>query len=251
MVLLRYLRISGAPDVIPASICSLWNLVTLELRTSKIKCLPKEIWMLEKLRHLYLGGPTSIPRARTDDKALRNLQVLTGIAINQDTEYLFAKDMFPNLRKLGLHSLEWPETGLLSSLRHLHHLQTLKIYELFQLPSPNSFHLKLTNVTLVHANLSSTATSVLGSLPYLRILKLQGFRRECIEIYLHCNESSFRQLDVFEMVDLWISYWELGKGAMSSLRRLVINNCPSLIMRPEELYMVLDCLAGFGSLTSL
>lgn len=87
--------------------------------------------MLEKLRHLYLGGPTSIPRARTNDKALWNLQVLTGMAINQDTEYLFAKNMFPNLRKLGLHSLEWPETGLLSSLHHLHHLQTLKIYELF------------------------------------------------------------------------------------------------------------------------
>ena len=77
---------------------------------------------------------------------------------------------------------------------------------------------------------------MLGSLPYLRILKLRGFRQECIEIYLLCNESSFRQLDVFEMADLWISYWELGKGAMPSLRRLVINNNPSLIMRPEELW---------------
>ncbi|XP_030934397.1 putative late blight resistance protein homolog R1B-17 [Quercus lobata] len=165
---------------------SLWNLVTLELRTSKIKCLPKEIWMLEKLRHLYLGGPTSIPRARTDDKALRNLQVLT------------------------------------ASKSKLIPLEAHK------------------------GNLSRRVTSVLGSLPYLRILKL-GFHRECIEIYLLCNESSFRQLDVFEMADLWISYWELGKGAMPSLRRLVINNCPSLIMRPEELW----CLTALQDLEVL
>ena len=245
--LLRYLRISGKLDLIPASICSLWNLVTLELRTSKTKCLPKEIWMLEKLRHLYLGGPTSIPRARTD-KALLNLQVLTGIAINQDTECLFAKSMFPNLRKLGLHSLRyWSEIGLLSSLHHLPYLQTLKIYELSQLPSPNSFNLMITKVTLVGANLSPTVTRVLGSLPNLRILKLRGVRQECIEIYLHCNESSFCQLDVFEMADLWISYWELGKGAMPSLRRLVINNCQSLIMRPEEL----QCLTALQDLEVL
>ena len=111
LVLLRYLSISsGTLDVIPDSICNLWNLEMLDMRNSKIKCLPTGIWKLQKLRHLYLDGPTSLPRA--DDKAtLPNLQVITGIDINHDTESLFAKARFPNQRKLGLSSLNVAQSG--------------------------------------------------------------------------------------------------------------------------------------------
>ncbi|GMY35971.1 disease resistance protein RPP13-like [Fagus crenata] len=43
LILLRYLRIPGKLNVIPASICSLWNLVTLDMRSCKTKVLPKDI----------------------------------------------------------------------------------------------------------------------------------------------------------------------------------------------------------------
>ncbi|KAK4562860.1 hypothetical protein RGQ29_005367 [Quercus rubra] len=171
LILLRYLSIqSGELHVIPDSICSLWNLETLDLRNSertnyKIKCLPKGIWKLQKLRHLYLDGPTSLPT--TDNTVtLPNLQVLTGIAINEDIESLFAKARFPNVRKLELHSIRWTESGLLSSLHPLRHLQTLKIYELILLSSPTSFHLTLTKITIfVGANLfGGGVMRVLGSL---------------------------------------------------------------------------------------
>uniref|UniRef100_A0A2N9H108 NB-ARC domain-containing protein n=1 Tax=Fagus sylvatica TaxID=28930 RepID=A0A2N9H108_FAGSY len=222
---LRYLRIPGELDVIPASICSLWNLVTLDMRSSKTRVLPKEIWMLQKLRHLYLGGPTSIPK--TDNKALPNLQVLTGIAINEDTKYLFAKARFPNLRKVGLQFLRFEqELEILSSLHNLRQLQTLKIYQLFEHPNPYSIHLTLTKLTLVKADLNPFVFTMLGSLPNLRILKLQGDRLGYTESTLHCSESSFPQLEVFVMAQLQIKNWELGKGAMPSLRRLVIDGCP-------------------------
>ena len=84
------------------SICNLWNLETLDMGNSEIKCLQKGKWKLQKLRHLYLDGPTYLPK--TDNKAgLPNLQVLTGIDLNEDTESLFAKARFPNVRKLRLH----------------------------------------------------------------------------------------------------------------------------------------------------
>ncbi|KAK7859210.1 disease resistance protein rpp13 [Quercus suber] len=52
--LLRYLSISsGARHVIPPdSICNLWNLKTLDMRNSKIECLPKGLWKLQKLTFL-------------------------------------------------------------------------------------------------------------------------------------------------------------------------------------------------------
>uniref|UniRef100_A0A2N9H2G9 NB-ARC domain-containing protein n=1 Tax=Fagus sylvatica TaxID=28930 RepID=A0A2N9H2G9_FAGSY len=234
LILLRYLRIPGEFDVIPASICSLWNLVTLDMRSCGTKVLPKEIWMLQKLRHLYLGGPTSIPR--TDNKALPNLQVLTGIDINEDTKYLFAKARFPNLRKLGLYyCYHRPELENLSSFHNLCQLKTLKIYRLCHLQSPYSIHLTLTKVTLVEADLSSTVFTMLGSFPNLRILKLLGVYSDRGRRTLHCSESSFRQLEVFVMAHLLIVSWELGKGAMPSLRRLVIDRCP-LSEFPEELW---------------
>ncbi|GMY35968.1 putative disease resistance RPP13-like protein 3 [Fagus crenata] len=234
LILLRYLRIPGKLDVIPASICSLWNLVTLDMRSFRTKVLPKGIWTLQKLRHLYLGGPTSIPR--TDKKALPNLQVLTGIAINKDTEYLFAKARFPNLRKLGLHNFFLGrELEILSSLQNLRQLQTLKIYNLFQLQSPYSIHLTLTKVTLVEAELIPTVFTMLGSLPNLRILKLRGVHLNLGQLTLHCSESSFPHLEVFVMAHLLIINWELKKGAMPSLRRLVIDRC-HLLEFPKELW---------------
>ena len=73
LFLLRYLSISyGAVHVIPDSICNLWNLEMLDMRNSKIKCLPTGIWKLQKLRHLYSDGPTSLPRA-DDEATLPNL----------------------------------------------------------------------------------------------------------------------------------------------------------------------------------
>uniref|UniRef100_A0A2N9H7W0 NB-ARC domain-containing protein n=1 Tax=Fagus sylvatica TaxID=28930 RepID=A0A2N9H7W0_FAGSY len=237
LILLRYLRITGNFDVIPASIYSLWNLVTLDMRSCKTRVLPKQIWMLQKLRHLYLGGPTSIPE--TNKKALQNLQVLTGIAINEDTKYLFSKARFPNLRKLGLYYRYYrnlgPELEILSSLQNLRQLQTLKIYQLFLHPIPYSIHLTLTKVTLVEADISPTIITMLGRLPNLRILKLRDLSSFSEKSTLRCSESSFHQLEVFVMANSKIKNWELGKGAMPSLRRLVIDCCP-LLEFPEELW---------------
>ena len=172
---------------------------------------------------MYLDGPISLPRT-DNEEALPNLQVLTGIAMNQDTVNLFGKSTFPNVRKLGLYSSR-EESGLLSSLHPLCYLQTLKIYELFYLSIPISFQLTVTKITLVGAVLSSSNIRALGSLTNLRILSVRGVRQGCSEITLHCDESSFRQLEVFKMVNMDVLKWTIGNGAMPSLQRLNIEHC--------------------------
>ena len=91
LVLLRYLSFASG-ELIPDSICNLWNLETLDMRNSTVrtKCLPKGIWKLQRLRHLYLDRQTSLPRTKKNTAALPNLQVLTSIDINDDTESHFA-----------------------------------------------------------------------------------------------------------------------------------------------------------------
>lgn len=237
LILVRYLRIQpGELDVMPASICSLWNLETLDMRKSKINCLPNELWRLQKLKHLYLGGPTSLPRTNT--KALPNLQVLTGIAINQDTESLLAKARFPNLKKLGLHSSSGVEPTLLSNLHPLTHLKTLKICGLFDLPSAESFQLALSKITLLCMNISPNVVTALGSLPKLEILKIRGVNP--VQMDLNCEGSSFPQLEVFKMENLEIEHWNMERGAMPSLQNLVIDNCEYLDTLPDELWCLTD-----------
>nr|POF19369.1 putative disease resistance protein rdl6 [Quercus suber] len=211
MILLRYLSIqSDKLQVIPESICNLCNLETLDMRNfesakeggkSKTPCLPKGIWKLQKLRHLCMDGPIYLPRTGNKE-ALPNLQVLTGIAINQDSESLFAKARFPNVRKLGLFSVKEVDSELMSSLRPLHELQTLTIYKHFKLSGPISFQLSLTKITLVDADLSEATMRVLGCLTNLRILKAVPARADHVkDIRLNLNESSFSKLEVLKMAD--------------------------------------------------
>nr|POE99649.1 disease resistance protein rpp13 [Quercus suber] len=241
LILLRYLSIpSGNLHVIPDSICNLCNLETLDMRSStlKSKCLPKGIWKLQKLRHLYLDGPTSLPKAG-NKAGLPNLQVLTGIAMNQDTDCFFVKTKFPNLRKLGLYPSRGEESELLSSFLPWRHLQTLKIYKSCQLSSQILSQSTLTKMTLVAADLSPEITSALGRLTSLRILKLQGRQhasRSHTEIALNCDGSSFHQLEVFKMANVHVIQWTMGTGAMPSLQRLIIQHCEVHIPLPDELW---------------
>ncbi|XP_030942593.1 disease resistance protein RPP13-like [Quercus lobata] len=238
LIFLRYLSIrSGELHVIPDSIFNLWNLETLDMRNStmSIKSVPRGIWKLQKLRHLYLDGPAYLPI--TNNKvALPNLQVLTGIAVDEANESLFAKASFPIVRKLGLYSLRHVQSEILSSLHSLCHLQTLKIYKLRQLSSQVSFQFSLTKITLVEvANLSPAVTRVLGSLTKLRMLKIRGFLQDNSEMKLDCDESSFPQLEVFKMENMYVVRWTKGRGAMPRLQRLVINRCEFFYMPPDEL----------------
>ena len=204
---------------------------------STLQCLPKGIWNLQKLRHLYMDGPTSLPRTG-NQATLPNLQVLTGMAKDQDSESLFAKATFPNVRKLGLFSLKAVDTELLSNLHPLHELQTLKIYKHFKLSSPISFQLSLTKITLVDADLSEAIMRVLGCLTNLRILKAITARADHVymDIRLNLNESSFSKLEVLKMVHMHVLQWTMAKGAMPSLQRLVIERCLFVCRPPVELW---------------
>ena len=202
--------------------------------TVRTKCLPKGIWKLQRLRHLYLDRQTSLPRTKKNTAALPNLQVLTSIDINEDTASHFAKARFPNLRKLGLYSGR-EESGILSSLRPLCHLQTLKIDELRGFSGPTSISLTLTKITLVHAALSPDIMGVLGSLTKLQILKVRGDARLVLSV-LYCNVRSFQQLEVFKMSCLKVLKWHMGQGAMPNLQRLVIERCQFFLMLPDELW---------------
>ena len=210
------------------------------MRNSEIKCLPMGIWKLQKLRHLYLDGPTYLPS--TDNEAgLPNLQVLTGVSLDcYKTDSLFAQARFPNLRKLEFYGLDVQRSLILkmSSILPLRHLQTLKLRKHIGLSNPSSLQSTLTKITFLDVTMLDvpgylpSIWKVLGSLTNLRILKIVN----CNWFTLHCDESSFCQLEVLKMREVTNMGWNMEKGAMPRLQRLVLERCRFDMIHVEEIY---------------
>ncbi|XP_048333826.2 disease resistance protein RPP13-like [Ziziphus jujuba] len=215
----------------------------LSIQGSIDEGLPKEIWIMKQLRHLYAGQGLKLPQPPSKGgHTLSNLQVLSCVEVDEKTVILFRKSLFPNLRKLHLSShLCWIDQSMVSeilaSLKSLQHLQILKLswltigqrLDLFSLSSSS----KLTKVTVLNCNRVDLIS--LGKLVSLRILKI----RECdmSSRQLHFMAGEFPQLEVFKMIGLRdIETWELDTHAMPNLQHLAIEECQNLRNLPDELW---------------
>ena len=74
------------------------------------------------------------------------------------------------------------------------------------------------------------------ALPTFEYSKVRGVMDVRFQFTLDCNESSFRQLEVFKIEKVDVLQWTMEKGAMPNLQRLVIERCDFDIMPPKELW---------------
>ncbi|XP_059460750.1 putative disease resistance RPP13-like protein 3 [Corylus avellana] len=237
---LRYLGIkSDALKVIPTSICDLTNLETLDMKGTFLNRLPKGIWMMRRLRKLYMSGPVSFPNNLDPEiKALWNLQVLSTVSLTPQNVGLVVKAELANIRKLGIcfASDDSNNEVVLKSLIDLPHLRTLKIISCSERPGfPISFSSKITKITLREVTFDDSGfMKVLGELPGLLIMKLQRICL-CSRNYLEVIEGSFPRLEVMKLENLQTKEWKQEKGALSCLKHLVIKECTELTVLPSEL----------------
>ncbi|CAL5420791.1 unnamed protein product [Camellia sinensis] len=242
----RYLRLKSlTAQTLPASICNLWNLQTLEVIAPCIDRPRIDIWKMQELRHLYFHGQAVLPEPpilkAKDSTAnvLSNVLTLSCISPDSCKESVFS--MLPNLLKLGINGdLEEHRTNLtLKNLSKLNHLQTLKLErdrrceELINLRYGIKFPPNLTKLTLLETQLLEDPMDVLGRLPNLQVLKLKnaayGGRDLC------CSGNGFPKLQVLKLLNLAIRCWTISEGSMPSLRSVVINRCGNLEGLPSAL----------------
>lgn len=193
--------------------------------------------------------------------ALRNLETLTYVSIENWTYDLSRLRRMTRLRNLGMEEVDgssnisklfaslskmrrldnltlkgfrfksMPSLDELGILRHLH---TLKLDgRLARLPSANNFPQKICYLKFVNSCLDEDPMSVLEKLPKLKYLKLRNAYTGQQMVILH---DGFPELKVVCIEESWnLRDIQIGEGAMLRLEKLEITNCPYLETLPEEI----------------
>ncbi|KAJ4975301.1 hypothetical protein NE237_000407 [Protea cynaroides] len=232
LILLKYLRVITADIAgVPLSICALHNLQTLDLRRSRINVLPEGIWNMQQLRHLYLDGPSRLPK-NASEKGLSNLQTLCYVS-KDPTGRVHIAEKAPNLRKLGLYGYQCYSSDEQKSTFNLPYLESLKFANECNFEEPVQLPPTITKISIKGAYLQPETIEIFQNLPKLRILKLDGASFDDEMVF---GEDGFPELQLLKIENSSIVKWKLGQGAVPKLKRVVINKCPGLKMLPKELW---------------
>ncbi|KAJ0862339.1 putative P-loop containing nucleoside triphosphate hydrolase, leucine-rich repeat domain superfamily [Helianthus annuus] len=250
MVNLRYLAIQAHDGSPHASISNLVNLQTLIISSRKNIVLPKTIWSMLNLRHLYMKSginlmeePSFLQVTEKDGpSALASLQTLSQVN-PQSCHNIFSRT--PNLRKLGfcgslismLGDLEFPDLGSLD------HLQKLKLHNTFFYPEPTrscnpyNFPEKIKRLTLLNTCMDWGEMWTFAWMPNLEVLKLK--LNSCIGGKWETGDAEFLKLKVLKLHDLDIKQWVCFRDNFPRLQRLVVHRCLKLDSVPAALGKIL------------
>ncbi|XP_052196914.1 putative late blight resistance protein homolog R1A-3 [Diospyros lotus] len=236
---LRYLALSTSADI-PDSVSKLCYLETLINNHQRAGGnLPKEIWLMPRLRHLHVGTCTYLPNPSSLDSVLTDLQTLSTLSSASCTKEIF--ENMPNLEELGIHQIRENARGdelCLSSLVYLHKLQKLKITCNLRLANPRSaccwesFLPNITQLTLLLSRLPWHEINALALLPKLEVLKLKNSSFEGPE-WVQNNEG-FPKLKFLLLESLDLEDWIAKHDHFPKLEWLVVRYCVNLTKIPLD-----------------
>ncbi|MFS7993687.1 putative leucine-rich repeat domain superfamily [Helianthus anomalus] len=206
---------------------------------------PKTIWNIVNLRHLYIkSGENIIEDAsflqvtgNDGSSALASFQTLSQVSPRSCHNI---SSRTPNLRKLGfcgplissIGDLEFPNLGSLV------HLQKLKLLNTFPYPNgtrcynPIMFPEKLKKLNLSNTGMDWKEMWSFAWLPNLEVLKLKF--QACVGERWETGDAEFRKLKVLKLHDLHIKQWVCSRDNFPRLKRLVVHRCLELDSIPTS-----------------
>ncbi|CAI9299295.1 unnamed protein product [Lactuca saligna] len=228
----------------PTSICNLWNLQTLIVRTSSSSMvLPSNISDLVNLRHLGSNADLYLPSI---EGPMKLLEVISKVVLGDGVDNF--QKCFPGIKDLitTLYSDEENDFEV------LHHLQSLALTgsgysrrrsvegELLR-GEPNlgknhiiiRFPATLKLLLLERCGLPWSDMSIIQALPNLEVLVLRenSFEGTLWEI----GDEQFQRLKVLILMKLNIKQWEASSINFPCLERLDVKTCIDLEEIPLEL----------------
>ncbi|KAI7746947.1 hypothetical protein M8C21_005920 [Ambrosia artemisiifolia] len=246
MVNLRYLAYQARDGSPHASISNLVNLQMLIIYSRKSIVVPKTIWNMVNLRHLYIKSgenlmeePSLLQVTGNDGiNAFARFQTLSQVS-PRSCHNIFSRT--PNLRKLGfcgplissIGDLDFPNLGSLAHLQKLKLLNTFPYPEATRSCNPILFPENLKNLTLSNTGMDWEEIWTFSLLPNLEILKLKI--QACIGDIWETGDAEFQKLKVLKLHDLDIKQWVCSRDNFPILKRLVFHRCLRLDSIPTAL----------------
>ncbi|XP_076952703.1 putative late blight resistance protein homolog R1B-16 [Bidens hawaiensis] len=251
LVNLRYLAIQAHEGSPQPSISNLLYLQMLIILSRKNILIPKSIWNMVNLRHLYIKSGENIieepcvVQVKEKDGCpglLSCMQTLSHVS-PRSCQNMFSRT--PNLRKLGLCGPLISSLGDLESpnLSSMEHLQKLKLLNTIVFPeatrscNPLMFPEKLKKLTLSNTGLDWEEMWTFAWLPNLEVLKLKF--HACIGESWETGDAEFQRLKFLKLQDLDIREWVCSNDNFPRLQRLVVHRCLKLDGIPSALGKIL------------
>ncbi|XP_076927494.1 putative late blight resistance protein homolog R1B-16 [Bidens hawaiensis] len=247
LVNLRYLSIQEHDGSPPASISNLVNLQMLIISSRKNIVVPKTVWSMVNLRHLYIKSGENLMEepcnllqvtGRDGPGASANFQTLSQVSPRSCCNII---SRTPNLKNLGfcgplissLGELEFPNLGSLEHLQNLKLLNTFPFPEATRSCNPIMFPGSLKKLTLSNTGLDWEEMCVFSFLPNLESLKLKF--HSCIGERWEAGDVEFKRLKVLKLHDMDIKHWVCSRDNFPRLQRLVVHRCIKLDRVPPTL----------------
>ncbi|KAJ9554317.1 hypothetical protein OSB04_018362 [Centaurea solstitialis] len=244
---LRYLAIQARDGSPQSSISNLVHLQMLIISSRKNIFVPKTIWNMVNLRHIYIKSgenlieePCFVQVTDNDGcpNVLSSLQTLSQVS-PQSCHNIFSRT--PNLRKIGFcgplisseGDLEFP------NIRSLEHLQKLKLLNTIPFPgatrscNPLMFPEKLRKLTLSNTSMDWEEMWVFAWLPNLEVLKLKF--HACIGEKWDMSDAKFERLKILKLQGLDLRQWVCWRDNFPGLQRLVVRQCLKLESIPSDI----------------
>ncbi|CAA2935286.1 Hypothetical predicted protein [Olea europaea subsp. europaea] len=214
--------------------------------------LPQEIWMMPRLRHLYLT-PNCLPDPPVALKGNNYCRLEHLKTLMEARELILRKrilEKIPNLKKLELsyYPVSSPEEWSyyqLENLVNMHHLESLKFLvkdpptNRYISPAKLAFPPKLKSLTLSGGRIAWEDMAIVGSLPNLKVLKLQNYAFQGPE--WEPIEGEFCKLKFLLIEKTDLEQWIADCTHFSRLQRLILKEC----------FTLKDVPSGIGEMPTL
>ncbi|KAL8258058.1 hypothetical protein R6Q59_030099 [Mikania micrantha] len=247
LVNLRYLAIQAHDGNPTSSISSLTHLQMLIISSRKNIVVPKTIWAMVNLRHLYIKtgenlieDPCFVQETDKDSSSsgLASLQTLSQVS-PRSCKNIFSAT--PSLRKLGFcgplvssqGEIEFPNIRSLQQLQKLKLLNTIPYGKPTRLLNTMMFPEKLKKLTLSNTCMDWEDMWVISLLSNLEVLKLKF--HACIGDTWETSDAEFKQLKILKLKGLNLKQWVCWKENFPGLQRLVVHQCLKLDSIPSDL----------------
>ncbi|XP_024961154.1 putative late blight resistance protein homolog R1B-16 [Cynara cardunculus var. scolymus] len=248
---LRYLAIQARDGNPQASISNLVNLQMLIISSRKNIVVPKTLWSMVNLRHVFIKSgenlmeePCFVQETEKDGcpSELASLQTLSQIS-PQSCHNIFSRT--PNLRKLGFcgplissqGNMEFPNIRSLVHLQKLKLLNTNPCREPTRLLNTMMFPEKLKKLTLSTTGMDWEEMWTISLLPNLEVLKLKF--HACVGEMWEMSDTEIQRLKILKLHGLDLRQWVCSKDNFPGLQSLVVHDCLKLESIPSNIGKIL------------